>query len=195
MIFTLGNHATLADGDAAAGREKALVCAACHGADGNSPNPVWPKLAGQHEEYIIKQLTDFRDGKRENAQMTPMATGLSDQDIVDLAAFYASQKPVWGSTDPAVLELGQKIYRAGHLEAGVPACMACHGPTGRGNPAALYPSLSGQHAAYTQAQLKAFREGQRNNDLNAVMRTIVGRMTDEEIRAVSEYTQGLHYRE
>lgn len=195
LALAVVNHASQADGDANAGKEKAQVCAACHGADGNSNNPVWPKLAGQHEEYIIKQLMDFKSGKRENAQMSPMATGLGDQDIYDLAAFYASQKPVWGSTDPAALELGQKIYRAGHMEAGVPACMSCHGPTGRGNPAALYPSLSGQHAAYTQAQLKAFRENQRSNDVNEVMRTIVGRMTDDEIKAVSEYTQGLHYRE
>ena len=184
-----------AEGDPVAGKEKAQVCAACHGVDGNSSSPVWPKLAGQHEEYIVKQLMDFKAGKRENAQMTPMAINLSEQDINDLATYYSSQKPKWGKTDPAALELGEKIYRAGNMEAGVPACLACHGPTGRGNPAAKYPALSGQHAAYNQAQLKAFRENLRNNDVNAVMRTIVGRMTDEEIKAVSEYTQGLHYKE
>lgn len=185
----------LADGDIAAGKEKAQVCAACHGIDGNSSNPIWPKLAGQHEEYIVKQLMDFKAGNRENPQMAPMVANLSEQDIYDLAAYFSSQKPQWGKTDPAELELGQKIYRAGNMEAGVPACMACHGPTGRGNPAAKFPSLSGQHAEYTGAQLNAFRSKNRSNDINAVMRTIVGRMTHEEIKAVAQYIQGLHYRE
>jgi cytochrome c553 len=182
-------------GDAFAGKEKSQVCAACHAADGNSVNPDWPKLAGQHEEYLIKQLLDFRSGYRKNAQMSPMTTGLSDEDIHDLAAYYASQKIKHGQTDPAVLELGQKIYRAGNLEAGVPACSACHGPTGRGNPAAKYPALSGQHAAYITTQLNAFRSDARTNDLNEVMRTIVDRMTDEEIKAVAQFAQGLHFRE
>lgn len=188
-LLSLNSHA---EGDVAAGKEKSQVCAACHGADGNSSNAVWPKLAGQHAEYIAKQLRDIKNGERENAQMSPMAANLSEQDILDLAAFYSSQKIKAGKTDPALLELGQKIYRAGSIDAGVPACMACHGVNGRGNPAAMYPALGGQYAAYTQAQLNAFRDGTRANDLNAVMRTIVGRMTDEEIRAVSEYIQGLH---
>lgn len=195
LSLLLLTSSAFAAGDPAAGKEKAQLCAACHGADGNSPSPVWPKLAGQHEEYLIKQLWDFRDGKRENAQMSPMATGLSDQDIEDLAAYYAQQQLKFGQTDPAMLDLGAKIYRAGNMEAGVSACMACHGPAGQGNPAAKYPALGGQHAAYNQAQLKAFRENQRNNDVNAVMRTIVGRMTDDEIRAVSEYTQGLRFKQ
>lgn len=195
LSLLLLTFSAFAAGDPAAGKEKAQLCAACHGADGNSPSPVWPKLAGQHEEYLIKQLWDFRDGKRENAQMSPMAAGLSDQDIEDLAAYYAQQQLKFGQTDPAALEFGAKIYRAGNMEAGVSACMACHGPAGQGNPAAKYPALGGQHAAYNQAQLKAFRENQRNNDVNAVMRTIVGRMTDEEIRAVSEYTQGLRFKQ
>lgn len=186
---------TFAEGDIAAGKEKAMVCSACHGIDGNSSNPVWPKLAGQHEEYIVKQLMDFKAGNRENAQMQPMAANLGEQDMDDLAAYFSSQKTRWGTTDPDALELGQKIYRAGNMEAGVPACMACHGPTGRGNPAAKYPSLSGQFAEYTEAQLNAFRSKKRTNDINAVMRTIVGRMTHEEIKAVAQYIQGLHYRE
>lgn len=191
-LFAITTINSYAEGDVGAGKEKSQVCAACHGVDGNSPNPVWPKLAGQHAEYIIKQLRDIKNGERENAQMTPMATNLSEQDILDLAAYYSSQKIKHGKTDPASLELGEKIYRAGSIEAGVPACIACHGPNGRGNPAAQYPALGGQHAAYTQAQLNAFRDGTRANDNNAVMRTIVGRMTDEEIKAVSEYIQGLH---
>lgn len=195
LLLSLFHQSAIAEGDIAAGKEKAQVCAACHGVDGNSTNPVWPNLAGQHEEYIVKQLMDFKAGNRENPQMTPMATNLSEQDMYDLAAYFSSQNPKWGKTDPAALELGQKIYRAGNMEAGVPACMACHGPTGRGNPAAKYPSLSGQHADYTETQLNAFRSKKRNNDINDVMRTIVGRMTHEEIKAVAQYIQGLHYRE
>ena len=181
-----------ATGDAAAGKQKAQTCAACHGLDGNSTNSVWPKLAGQHAEYLMKQLRDFKSGKRENAQMSPMAANLGDQDMQDLSAHFSAQSVTPGTADPAVVELGQKIYRAGNIEAGVPACIACHGPTGRGNPAALYPAVAGQHNTYIQLQLKAFREGLRTNDPKEIMRTIVGRMTDEEIKAVSEYIQGLH---
>jgi cytochrome c553 len=181
-----------ATGDAVAGAQKAQICAACHGMDGNSSNPVWPRLAGQHAEYILKQLQDFKNGKRENAQMTPMAANLGEQDMQDLAAYFSAQKIKPGAADPALIESGQKVYRAGNSDTGVPACMACHGPTGRGNPAAVYPAVGGQHATYTHAQLKGFREGLRTNDPNEVMRTIVGRMTDDETRAVSEYMQGLH---
>lgn len=197
-VFTLLSVFSLnasAAGDPVAGREKSQTCAACHGVDGNSTNPVWPKIAGQHEDYLVKQLMDFKSGARENAQMSPMAAPLSEQDMKDLAAYYASQKVKIGKTDPAAVEMGQKVYRAGNLEAGVPACMACHGPTGRGNPAAGYPSLSGQHAEYTKNQLNAFRQDVRSNDANEVMRTIVDRMTDDEISTVSEYLQGLHFRE
>lgn len=181
-----------AAGDAIAGAKKAQICAACHGADGNSSNPVWPSLAGQHAEYILKQLQDFKNGKRDNAQMSPMAANLGEQDLLDLAAYFSTQKIKPGAADPALIESGQKFYRAGNSDTGVPACMACHGPAGRGNPAAKYPAVGGQHAAYTHAQLKAFREGLRTNDTNEVMRTIAARMTDDETRAVSEYMQGLH---
>ena len=191
LVLSVQAHAA----DPVAGKEKSQACAACHGPDGNSVNPVWPKLAGQHEEYIVKQLMDFKSGARENAQMSPIAAGLSDEDIRDLAAFYNSQKVKTGKTDPDALKLGLAVYRAGNIEAGVPACMACHGPTGRGNPAAMYPSLSGQHAEYTRIQLNAFREDIRTNDVNEVMRTVVDRMSDEEIRAVAELLQGLHFRE
>ena len=193
LAFTLPQVS--AAGDPSAGKDKSQVCAACHAADGNSVNPDWPKLAGQHEDYLIKQLMDFRSGNRENVQMSPMAANLSDEDIHDLAAYCASQKIRHGTTDPAALELGKKIYRAGNINAGVPACSACHGPTGRGNPAAKYPALGGQHAAYTTTQLNAFRADSRTNDVNEVMRTIVDRMTDEEIKAVAQFTQGLHFRE
>lgn len=178
-------------GDPVAGREKSQTCAACHGVNGNSTNPVWPKLAGQHPSYIVKQLEDFKAGRRENAQMSPMATNLSKQDMEDLAAYYAIQNIRYGTTDPVLLDLGERIYRAGNIEHNVPACMACHGPTGLGNPAASYPALSGQHAAYIELQLNNFREDIRANDINQVMRKVVDRMSDDEIKAVSSYVQGL----
>lgn len=195
IFLALLSLTVFAEGDPVAGKEKSQTCAACHGVDGNSTTPMWPKLAGQHETYIVKQLIDFKSGARENAQMSPMAAPLTDQDIEDLAAYYASQEVKMGKADPAAVELGQKVYRAGNIEAGVPACMACHGPTGRGNPAAGYPSLSGQHAEYTKNQLNAFRQDVRSNDKNEVMRTIVDRMTDDEISTVAEFLQGLHFRE
>jgi cytochrome c553 len=178
--------------DLEAGKQKSQSCAACHGADGNSTNPDWPKLAGQHVRYTVKQLLDFKAGDRQNAQMAPMASPLSEADMHDIAAYYASRETGIGSTDPASLEQGEKIYRYGNAESGVPACMACHGPDGAGNPAARYPRLSGQHAAYTTTQLRAFRAGERDNDANRVMRIVAEGMSDAEIEAVSQYIQGLH---
>lgn len=184
--------ASPAAGDAGAGAQKAQICAACHGVDGNSSNPVWPKLAAQHEEYLMKQLQDFKNGKRENPQMSPMAANLTEQDMKDLAAYFSTQKIKSGAADPALVVPGQKLFRAGNIDTGVPACMACHGPAGRGNPAAVYPAVGGQHAAYTEAQLTAFHGKVRANDPNEIMRSIAGRMTEEEIKAVSGYMQGLH---
>lgn len=188
MIATNSGHAA----DPAKGKTLSATCAACHGADGNSVNPVWPKLAGQHAKYLYKQLTDFKDGNRSNAQMSPMAASLSDEDMADIAAYFSSQKTKRGAANPDLIEAGEKIYRAGDAETGVAACMACHGPTGAGNPGALYPALSGQHAEYIKIQLNAFKAGTRSNDINKVMRTIAGSMTTEQIEAVSEYIQGLH---
>lgn len=187
----LANLPAQAAGDIAAGAKKAQTCAACHGQDGNSANPVWPSLAGQHAEYILKQLKDFKDGGRENPQMSPMAAGLSEQDMQDIAAYFSGQKIKPGTADPALVELGQTLYLAGNMESGVPACFSCHGPAGRGNPTAGYPAVNGQHAAYSQAQLQAFREGTRTNDKDEIMRAIVGRLTMDEIKAVSAYMQGL----
>jgi cytochrome c553 len=179
-------------GDPAAGQQKSAICAACHAPDGNSTNPTWPRLAGQHVEYAEKQLHDFRDAKRANPQMSPMAAPLSDQDIADLAAYFAAQAGGTGVTSPEHLELGQKLYRAGNPRTGLPSCMACHGPSGAGNGAAGYPALSGQHAEYTALQLKAFKSEQRGNDKNSVMRAIAAKMTNSEIEAVADYIQGLH---
>ncbi len=179
-------------GDPEKGKTLSQTCAACHSVDGNSVSPIWPKLAGQHAEYIVKQLKDFKDGKRVNAQMAPMVAPLSDEDMADIAAYFAGQNIKPGSAKPELVESGQQIYRAGDAEAGIPACMACHGPAGAGNPGAKYPALGGQHAEYTAVQLKAFKSEERNNDENNVMRSISAPMTNTQIEAVSEYIQGLH---
>ena len=191
MISTLAVSGHAAGGDPVNGKALAATCAACHGADGNSPSGAWPKLAGQHASYIVKQLQDYKSGARENAIMAGMAAGLSDQDMLDLAAYFSSQTIKPGEADADQVELGETVYRAGITDTGVPACMACHGPAGKGNPAALYPALAGQHAEYTETQMQAWKSGTRANDKNAVMRTIAGPMTDEQIKAVSSYLQGL----
>jgi cytochrome c553 len=188
---------THAAGDAAAGKTKSAACAACHGADGNSVNPEWPKLAGQHAGYLLKQLRNFKGGpngkpERENPLMAGQVATLSEQDMENLAAYFASQKVTVGETAKDQLEVGQAIYRGGNAATGVAACIACHGPTGAGNPQALFPSLSGQHATYVAAQLKAFRSGARANDAGQMMRNIAAKMTDAEIEAVAQYVQGLH---
>jgi len=179
-------------GDVTAGKEKSLVCAACHGADGNSVNPVWPKLAGQHQEYIFKQLKDFHSGARKNIQMSPLVASLSEEDMQDIAAYYSSQKTKIGDASTEFLTVGEKLYRAGDASKGLPACMSCHGPSGAGNPAASYPALSGQHAEYTKIQLLAFRDNKRTNDTNKTMQIVSEKMTTDEIDAISNYIQGLH---
>lgn len=181
-----------AAGDAAAGKAKAAACASCHGADGNSANPEWPKLAGQHDKYLAKQLANFKAGERSNPMMSPMAAPLSDQDMADIAAYFAGQTQNGGKADPALVDAGEKLYRGGNATSGVAACMACHGPNGMGNPQANFPRLSGQHAAYTVNQLKAFRAGQRTNDAGKMMQNIAARMTDDEMKAVASYIEGLH---
>ena len=179
-------------GDPKAGKEKSASCAACHGADGNSTNPEWPKLAGQGARYLAKQLRDYRSGERVNATMNGMAAGLSDEDIEDLAAYYASNEIELGAAAPDLVRRGESLYRAGNPDTNVAACMGCHGPAGSGNPPAKYPSLSGQHAQYTAAQLEMFRAGERANDPNQMMRRAAARLTDKEIEAVSSYVEGLH---
>lgn len=182
-----------AAGDPAAGKEKSAVCAACHGADGKSIQPAYPNLSGQHASYIAKQLTEYRDGGRVNALMSGQAANLSDDDILDLAAYYASLTKHEGvAAEEDDLALGRDIYRGGITAAGVAACGACHGPTGMGNPGAVWPVISGQNAQYTSDQLKYFRSGERANDPNAMMRGVAKRMTDAEIAAVSNYIAGLH---
>ena len=195
LIITLSATQVFAAGDAAAGAQKVQTCAVCHGAEGNSVNPMWPKLAGQHAEYILKQLQNFKTGARRNPQMSPMAAALGDQDMEDISAYYSTQilneSPIPASVEAVTVELGEKIYRAGDATSKLPSCMACHGPAASGNPAAKYPSLAGQYAAYTTAQLQAFKSEARNNDANNMMRDTAGKLSNEEIEAVSLYLQGL----
>jgi cytochrome c553 len=181
----------LAAGDPAAGKTKSASCVACHGADGNSMNPEWPSLAGQHPDYLIKQLRNFKDGDRSNALMSPMAAPLSEQDMANLAAYYSSQALKPGQADEALFEQGRQLYRGGNMSTGVAACIACHGPTGTGNPAASFPSLRGQHGGYTVNQLKAFKRGERANDAGKMMQNIAAKMTEEEMQAVASYIQGM----
>ena len=170
-----------------------ITCAACHGADGNSMNPQWPSLAGQNASYLERQLKAFKSNARQNPLMGPQAMTLSDQDIADLAAYFSSQEIKGGTTNPELAPAGERLYRGGNLEANIAACAACHGPTGKGNAAASYPALAGQHSDYTIAQLKAYREGSRKTDsaMNQMMRGVAARMTDSEMAAVASYIQGL----
>ncbi len=183
-----------ANADISEGKAKSAVCAACHGADGNGNDalPAQPRLAGQHAEYTRKQLHDYKSKSRINAIMAPMVAALSDDDIANIAAYYASLKGTIGTSSPEHVETGERLYRAGDANTGLAACMACHGPSGKGNPAAKYPSITGQFAEYTATQLKAFKSEERANDANSVMRSIAAKMTNDEIEAVSDYIAGLH---
>ncbi len=178
-------------GNAEAGKTKSATCAACHGADGNSVNPEWPKLAGQHESYIVKQLMNFKNDERVNPTMTPMAKPLSDADMADLAAYFSSQAKKPGEADQTKVTLGEQVYKGGNNATGVAACAACHGPTGAGNPAANFPSLEWSADTYIKNQLNAFRKGERANDAGKMMRNIAANMTDAEMDAVAEYISGL----
>lgn len=180
-------------GDAEKGKALSVSCSACHGADGNSTNPEWPKLAGQNEAYLIKQLTEYRNDKRKNAVMTATAKAIaSDEDVLHLAAYFASQTGKPGKAkNPEIVANGESIYRGGIVDAGVAACSACHGPTGSGNPTAKFPSVSGQHAKYALIQLQAFKSGERNNDTGKMMRNMAHKMSTAQMEAVAEYMAGL----
>ena len=193
LVAVLGwSGAADAAGDAEAGRAKSATCMACHGADGNSANPEWPHIAGQHAGYVVKQLKHFKAADRNNPLMMPMAMILSEQDMEDLAVYFAAQAPrPTGETEPSKLKLGERLYRAGNPQAGVPACSGCHGPAGAGVPGAAYPRVGGQHATYAALQLRAYKSGARATDPNAMMRTVAARLSEEEIDAVSSYLQGL----
>ncbi len=182
-------------GDIENGKLKSASCAACHGDNGVSANPVWPKLAGQNAKYLASQLYEFRkgsDGNRNNAVMYGIAAVLSDDDIEDLSAYYESLDKSIGTVNDDYLIQGQNMYRGGNLEYNIQACMACHGPNGQGNSLAGIPMLSGQHSEYIYSQLKNFQNDKRSNDHNKMMRNIVSRMSDKEMKAVSEYIEGLY---
>jgi cytochrome c553 len=181
-------------GDVTAGQGKAAACGACHGMDGNSSDPQYPKLAGQHEMYIAHQLHNFKLGERQNAIMLGMSTPLSDQDMRDVGAYFASKQPLPGVADQALVEHGQKLYREGDPARGIPACMACHGIDGRGNPGALYPQLTSQHAQYIEAKLKDFHNGVTwGPEAHAqIMPTVAKNLDPQDIAALASYIEGLH---
>ena len=192
FLSSIAPQLLFAQGDAAAGQAKSALCATCHGADGNSQLSINPKLAGQNASYLVKQLKDYKSGARVNPTMTAMVAALTDQDVLDIAAWYSSQQVSLLGADPETLELGETLYRAGIKDLSVAACSACHSPTGNGNEPAGFPSLSGQHSEYTLLQLKAFRAGERQNDSSAMMRSVVERLTDKELEALASYVSGLN---
>lgn len=192
LMLSLGLVAGAQAGDAQAGKKIAGACAACHGQDGNSAAASFPKIAGLGEKYILKQLKEFKSGARDNAIMKGQVAALSDTQMADLAAYFAGNKRSVGYAKKDQVELGEKIYRAGNLATGVPACLACHGADGAGMEAAGFPALGGQHSDYIKSQLVMFQEGKRANDASAVMRDISGRMSNKEVAAVAAYIQGLH---
>ena len=187
------------DGSVQAGAAKATMCFACHGPDGNSVSPVFPRLAGQNAVYIAEQLRLFRGGIRQNPMMTAMAAGLSDEDIDNLAVFFAAQTPSGLEADPTLWKAGQALYLSGDRKHDVPACVACHGPTGQGNPAAGYPALRAQQSAYVVTQLQSYASGTRYSGPNAttatpnsiMMFTIAKRLSPAQMQAVASYVQGL----
>lgn len=193
LATTTTQAESLVDGSIEAGKAKSLTCSACHGAAGNSANAVWPNIAGQNASYLQAQLMAFKSGHRKNALMSSQAMLLSDADMADLAVYFESLPgAVQSIADEKLLARGEALYRGGNKEKGVAACLACHGPTGRGNPAAKYPVLKGQHAAYTALQLQAYADGTRESaDKVQIMRDIASRLDREDIQAVASYVQGL----
>jgi len=185
----------VADGDASAGQAKSAICAACHGADGNSAVPNWPKLAGQHAGYLERQTALIKSGARSVPEMIGIVAGMSEQDLQDISAYFSAQTNNGGVADESIAALGQRIYKAGNADSGVPACMSCHGPAGEGNPLSGYPALAGQHAVYTSKMVKGFRAGENWGEEDAPSRIMSGvavELTDAEIEAVASYIQGLY---
>jgi cytochrome c553 len=207
-LGSLAQASTMPKGDAAAGQAKAAACGACHGADGNSMAPTFPRLAGQGARYVYKQLQDFKAGRRQNPTMQGMAMPLSDQDMADLAAYFADQKAGTGMAKADLVKAGEKVYRGGNPGKGLAACSGCHNPAGKGNALAGFPRLGGQHADYIKAQLQAFRAAGRNDTVAVPAQTrmndaakagelgpmqmVAAKLSDSEIEAVSSYISGLH---
>jgi cytochrome c553 len=187
----VAGNAAMAAGSAEAGATKSVVCQACHGATGNSVNPEWPSLAGLGADYLAEQLKNFKEGKRANPLMTPNAMSLSPEDMADLGAFFSSKVNAGLEADPTYLKPGEKLYRSGAKDQGVPACMACHGLAGYGNESAKFPALRGQHSVYVAKQLADYASGARATGQNGVMQTIAKRLSPDDIRNVASYVQGL----
>jgi len=207
VVLTLGlasvAHAfTMPTGDATAGQTKAAACGACHGADGNSVAPTFPRLAGQNAKYIFKQLSDFKAGRRINGTMQGMAAGLSEQDMADVAAYFSSQKNGVDLAKAALVHDGETLYRGGNAKVGLAPCSGCHGPAGKGNEFAAFPHIGGQHSDYLKKQLYAFRAAGRGdittddmkrvNDPNNMMEMIAAKLSDQDIEDLSSYISGLH---
>jgi cytochrome c553 len=183
-----------AAGDAVAGKDKAAACAGCHGMDGNSLVFTFPNLAGQGEKYFTKQIADFKamTARKDDTMVGMVAMLVTEQDVMDVSAYFASQKlNSTAPVDDSKLALGREIYKGGNLQTGIPACQGCHGPTGKGNSAAGYPQLGGQFVEYIMKQLHAFKDGSRSNDDRAMMRDVMGRMTEAELEAVAHYIASL----
>lgn len=186
-----------AAGDPVAGQARSAICAGCHGPDGNSFNPLWPKLAGQQVNYLVKQMQDFKSGVRKDPVMSGMAAPLTDADMLNLAVYYATQKTQPATAADDLVAKGRMLYKGGNLATGVVACAGCHGPDGKGNGPARFPGLVGQHAAYTEKQLADFRNGHKDektgraNDLNGMMRGVAAKMSEDEIKAVAAYIASL----
>ena len=205
LVLTTFSSLSLAEGNVEAGKDLSAMCAGCHGADGNSVMSNFPKLAGQGESYLFKQLQDFKSGVRQDGIMAGVVAMLSEQDMMNLAAYFASQTITKNTAkaDAAVIEIARKIYLGGKKDTGTTACIACHGPKGKGIPSANFPAISGQHADYTATQLKAFRQfalnlqtgeskHERANDYEGMMRSVAKGLTTIEIDALAQYIAGLH---
>jgi cytochrome c553 len=174
-----------------AGSAKAATCQACHGANGNSTNPEWPSLAGLGADYIADQLKNFKDGKRANPVMMPMTATMTADDMADLGMYFDSLPNTGLEADPSFWQAGEKLYRAGDPARAIPACMACHGPTGKGNGPAKFPALRGQHATYVIKQLNDYASGTRSTGPNGIMQTIAKRLSAEDMRNLASYLQGI----
>jgi cytochrome c553 len=193
LIASQVQATSLVDGSADAGKAKALTCTACHGPEGNSTNALWPNIAGQNAPYLLAQLAAFKGGARVDPLMTSQAMLISEQDMADLVVYFESLPAAAQSVkNAATVDRGESLYRGGNADSGIPACLGCHGPSGRGNPAARYPALRGQHADYIAKQLTDYASGARKSDgKTRIMRDIAGRLSREDIEALSSYVQGL----
>ncbi|MDO6611959.1 c-type cytochrome [Shewanella sp. 1_MG-2023] len=196
-VFAAISTPAIAEGDVEAGKTKSVMCSACHGVDGNSIAPIWPKLAGQHASYLEKQLHDFQaaaksGGKegRNDPTMTGMSIALSEQDIKDVSAYYASQTQSVADVANVPAE-GEALYKGGDMARGITSCMACHGPDGKGGELAGFPAIGGQHADYIKIQLTKFRDTNRNNDLNGMMQDVSKKLSDSDIEVLSQYISSL----